>query len=162
MILNDKQLTAWAQSGGVQNFALHTINPASIDLRWSGRFRKAIPTSDRWTDVETTDYLTIAQGELYLLDTIEFVTMPDDCGGMLMLKSSVGRMGLEHLHAGWFDPSFSGTATLEIMATHPCPATITAGQRIVQLVLMRMAEIPAVSYALTGRYNGQNTPQVAR
>ena len=162
MILNDRQITAWAQSGGVKNFALHTINPASIDLRWSGRFRKAIPTSDRWTDVETTDYLTIAQGELYLLDTIEFVTMPDDCVGLLMLKSSMGRMGAEHLHAGLFDPRFRGTATLEIAGMHPYPVTITAGQRIVQLILMRMGEAPAIGYDVTGRYNGQNTPQVAR
>ena len=152
----------WAQGGGVVPFDPALTNPASLDLRCSGRWRKAVNTPERWTAVQDSDEIVINQGELYLLDTIETVTMPPDFGGMLMLKSSMGRMGLEHLHAGWFDPSFSGTATLEITNLHPYPVTLKRGQPIVQLVLIKMAQLPRRGYDVTGRYNGQAEPQVAR
>jgi len=162
MVMNDRMIHEWAKQGGATPFDPAMVNPASIDLRYSGRWRWATNTLERWTAVMDSDELVIEQGQLFLLDTIEYVTMPIDYGGMLMLKSSMGRMGLEHLHAGWFDPSFQGTATLEVTNLHPYPVTLKRGQPIVQLVLMKMAQRPSRGYDATGRYNGQNSPQVAR
>ena len=159
--MNDRMIHAWATDGGVTPYDPAMVNPASIDLRYSGRWRWATNTPERWTDVMDSDELVIEQGQLFLLDTIEYITMPIDYGGMLMLKSSMGRMGLEHLHAGWFDPSFEGTATLEVTNLHPYPVTLKRGQPIVQLVLT-WTGIPSRGYDVTGRYNGQNRPQVAR
>ena len=161
-VMNDRMIRDWALDGGVTPFDPAMVNPASIDLRYSGRWRWATNTPERWTAVNDSDELRIEQGQLFLLDTIEYVTMPIDYGGMLMLKSSMGRLGLEHLHAGWFDPAFSGTATLEVTNLHPFPVTLKRGQPIVQLVLMKMAQRPSRGYDVTGRYNGQNSPQVAR
>ena len=162
MVLNDVQLIEWAESGGVVPFTPTLINPASVDLRWSGRYRAAVNSPELWSEVKIAERLTLAHGSLYLLDTEEVINMPNDCIGLLMLKSSLGRKGLEHLHAGLFDPAFTGTGTLEMAGMHPFPVTITRGQPIVQLVMVMMTEPPVRSYALTGRYNGQSVPQVAR
>jgi deoxycytidine triphosphate deaminase len=162
MVANDVFIKKWANTYGIDPYTPENVNPASIDLCWSGRYRQAIPTPELWGDVQEAETLTIRQGELYLLDTAEYVVMPANYGGILMLKSSIGRKGLEHLHAGWFDPAFEGTATLEMAGMHPYPITIAKGQRIVQLVLIKMEALPSVNYGLTGRYNGQNTPQVAK
>ena len=162
-ILNDRLIRQWAEAGGLTPFDPACVNPASVDLRWSGRWRYS--TEAGWSDVceiESYAYLSLPRGGLYLLDTIEVVTIPTHLCGYLYLKSSIGRQGLEHLHAGFFDPGFTGTATLEIVNTAPWPVTITRGQRLVQLVLEQMAEPPLVPYTQTGRYNGQRGPQPAR
>ena len=155
------QIIEWASNGGIDPYDESLVNPASIDLRWSGRYRKAIMTQDRWSGVREANALTMHRDEFYLLDTLEFITMPDDTLGFLMLKSSSGRNGLEHLHAGLFDPGFSGTATLETENRHPYPLTITKGQPIIQLCLFR-GDVTALSYRETGRYNGQVSPTGAR
>lgn len=38
--------------------------------------------------------------------SIEFIKMPDDMVAILFSKSSAGRIGLEHLHAGFGDPGW--------------------------------------------------------
>lgn len=156
-VWNDKMLTEWAESGGVYPFDSSCINPASIDLRWSGKYRKA--NYDGWCDVMTVNRLSIERGELFLLDTMEYIIMPENASGILALKSSMGRKGLEHLHAGFFDPGFSGTATLEIMCVAPWEISLEVGQRIVQLVLYDMARQPEVSYRIKGHYVDQREPQ---
>lgn len=159
MIYPDWKLVEWIREGGIEPFHESCMNPASVDLRWSGRWRMA--ADGGFSGVHESDGLTIEPGRLFLLDTLEYVRMPGNVSGMLMLKSSIGRMGLEHLHAGFFDPGFHGTATLEVVNMAPWPVRLERGQRIVQLVLMEMMGRPDKDYGQTGRYNGQNTPQAA-
>lgn len=163
MIFTDNEIIAWAQGGGIAPFCAENVNPASIDLTWSGRLRVARPAG--WSD----EIVVPAQGEygfqpntLYLLDTAEYVVVPEDWAGMLMLKSSIGRSGLEHLHAGYFDPGFEGTATLEVKNMAPWVVRLRPGQRIVQIVFMALTGKPRASYRQTGRYGGQRGPTVAR
>ncbi len=159
-VIPDFELIQWALSGGVTPFDIACINPASIDLRWSGRYRIATP--DGWSKVHDPGQLTVAKGFFYLLDTLETVTVPLDWSGMLALKSSLGRQGLEHLHAGFFDPGFRGTATLEVHSLAPWPIDLVAGQPIVQLVFTQMKARPEKSYRITGKYNDQSEPEPAR
>jgi deoxycytidine triphosphate deaminase len=159
MVWNSEYILRWAEAGGITPLVPENINNASIDLRWSGRVRRADRYRQAWRDEETLDRLTLGVDELVLLDTLEVIEMPLDAGGMLMLKSSMGRMGLEHLHAGWFDPGFWGTGTLEMKNMAPWPVTIERNQRIVQLVMHQMVA-PAEAYA--GRYVGQHGPTAAR
>ncbi len=159
-VLSDNQIQEWASAGGVAPFDARLINPASIDLRWSGKSRCAYYCG--WSEIEDRDELVVVPGVLYLLDTVETVSMPVDACGLLSLKSSIGRMGLEHLHAGWFDPGFHGTATLEVKNMAPWTITLKRGQPIVQLALLSMSQEPRLSYKATGRYNGQEGPTPAR
>ena len=162
MVMIDTQIHKWANDGGVTPYNPAMVNPASIDFTLSGRVRYPVNSPELWGEVVMFDELVLQRGDFVLLDTLEYIRMPNDHGGNLMLKSSMGRKGAEHLHAGWFDPSFEGTATLEIVHLHPYPITLKKGQPIVQLVLEQTNGIPARGYDVTGRYNGQNSPQVAR
>lgn len=156
----DYMLAEWAEDGGIDPFDKKLVNPASIDLRWSGRFKVAIPnnTGPLWSETYIEDQLVIKQGEFYLLDTLEYIRMPRHATGQLYLKSSMGRMGYEHSHAGFFDPSFHGSGTLEFSNIAPWPLVIEKGQRIVQLELMQLVAPPERDYLVTGRYNGQSEP----
>ena len=159
MIWNDAAILQWLSRGGITPLDYDCINPASIDLRFSGKAFVSRVTG--WEALPDGD-LIMRPGDLYLMDTVEYVRMPPDVAGMLNLKSSIGRMGIEHLHAGWFDPAFHGTATLEMANLSKRPVTIEKGRRIVQLVLMEMVAAPQRSYIETGRYNGQTGPTKAR
>lgn len=176
MILNDKWIkdNSWM----FEPYDESRVNPASIDLCWSGRYKTAtgwygdenIVTWEKndklWSKVFEQDILTLCPNELYLLDTLETVQIPPDVCGILMLKSSMGRFGLEHLHAGFFDPGFGyenpSTGTLEIYNASPRCISIRRGQPIVQMVFMRMADVPERDYRTTGRYNGQKVPTEAQ
>lgn len=168
-VWNDEYLQAWASKGGVTPYSQECINPASIDLRWSGRYRvwlgepyHLLVTNQYmtgWSDVRNADFLTVYPETLYLLDSLEYIRMPEDASGFLALKSSTGRRGIEHLHAGFFDPGFHGTATLEILNVSSTPQILTSGERIVQMVIQQLVAKPSKSYRVTGRYNGQSDPQ---
>lgn len=157
MIINDYELTKWAMNGGLDPFNYDCVNPASIDLRWSGRFRAPVGFAvEAWSEVCELDQLVLTSNKLMLLDTLEVVTMPPDHCGMIALKSSMGRMGLEHMHAGFIDPGFRGTITLEMCVVSPWKVTLVKGQRIVQLMLMKMSSPPIHLYS--GRYQGDMQP----
>lgn len=156
------------------------VNPSSIDLRWSGRVRRmnlnlSNRTREVWNKQDLPDLflpytsheiLYIHPGEFVLVDTLETIQMPIDVCGLLMLKSSSGRFGLEHHHAGFFDPGFGlgnpSTGTLELTNTSAWVIAIRKGQPIVQMVFMRMENPPEADYRTTGKYNGQVTPQEAK
>lgn len=159
MIYCDYMIYQWALSGGVTPFDPACINPASIDLRWSGRYRIATPAG--WGRVIEADELTLRRSDFFLLDTLEVVSMPNNLCGTLALKSSMGRNGFEHLHAGWVDPKFSGSLTWEVENRAPWELTIKREQRIMQLVLAECYK-PNRDYSQTGRYNGQSEPEAAR
>lgn len=75
------------------------------------------------------------------------------CIGELRLKSSAARNGLDHALAGWIDPGFDGTLTLELHAHRPIE--LLAGKAYVQLVVASCLATPARSYQQTGRYVGE-------
>lgn len=76
------------------------------------------------------------------------------CTGELRLKSSAARNGLDHALAGWIDPGFDGTLTLELHAHRSIE--LVAGKCYVQLVVATMLAAPARSYQQTGRYVGES------
>lgn len=160
MILPDHELRKWASGGGISPYCEECINPASVDLRWSGNVRIATPAG--WTDVRECDEIELLPGCLYLMDTMEYLCIPTDCSGELVLKSSMGRVGLEHLHSGYFDPAFTGTGTLEMHVMAPWTIRLVKGQRIVQMILHRLESHPERDYSVTGRYVGQTGPTPAR
>jgi len=76
------------------------------------------------------------------------------CIGELRLKSSAARNGLDHALAGWIDPGFDGTLTLELHSHRPIE--LLAGKAYVQLVVAAMLATPSKSYQQTGRYVGEH------
>lgn len=177
MIWNDAKIKQWASNGGVTPYDESLVNPASLDLRL-GRFireplkcwhmkpdrmvTKKTPASEMWTDViEFTTY-TLNPGDLILCHSLEFTRIPVDACAMLLSKSSTGRIGLEHLHAGWGDSGFSGEWVFEIKNLAPWPIELRPHECYMQLVMMDMVAAPEKSYQITGRYNGQTGPEAHR
>jgi deoxycytidine triphosphate deaminase len=79
-----------------------------------------------------------------------------DVSGEYKLKSSLARIGLEHLNAGWCDPGWHGSAlTLELknMTRKTC-IIIKPGDRIGQMIFWRSQPVRlGDSYYYRGRYN---------
>lgn len=97
-------------------------------------------------------YLTYGSGLAGLMDVPPPVFVPSGIGE-LRLKSSAARNGLDHALAGWIDPGFDGTLTLELHAHRPIE--LLAGKAYVQLVVASCLATPARSYQQTGRYVGE-------
>lgn len=152
MIYIDRQLKKWAQSGGITPFVLSHINPASVDLCLGDTF------VDLKLDAQVQSaQIAINPGDAILATTVEFITMPSNAVGVVYLKSSLARQGLDHVLAGFIDPGFRGQLTLELH-THR-PIVLEAGQRVIQLVLYQ-TEVPDRTY--NGRYQDQEGPTRAR
>jgi dCTP deaminase len=148
------------------------VQPASVDVRLGTTFRvfhnhraPAIDLRDPPTnlteqvEVEEGEPFVIHPGEFVLGRTLEWVAMPDDIVCRIEGKSSVGRLGLiVHATAGFVDPGFEGTLTLEITNLTRIPIKLYPGLPIAQLSFMTLdapAERPYGHPDLGSHYQGQ-------
>jgi dCTP deaminase len=148
------------------------IQPASIDLRLGDSFRvfhnhraAAIdlrePPANLTEEVEVApdDAFVIHPGEFCLGRTLEWVELPDDIVARIEGKSSLGRLGLiVHATAGFCDPGWKGTLTLELNNLTRVPIKLYPGLLIAQLSFMALdqpAERPYGSSELGSHYQGQ-------
>ncbi|MEA2256588.1 MAG: dCTP deaminase, partial [Solirubrobacteraceae bacterium] len=148
------------------------VQPASIDLRLGRSFRVfhnhrisaidlAAPPKNLTEHVEVADgeSFVIHPGEFVLGRTQEAVELPDDLVARIEGKSSLGRLGLiVHATAGFVDPGFAGTLTLEITNLTRVPIILWPGKPIAQLSFMtldRPAERPYGHPDLGSHYHGQ-------
>jgi dCTP deaminase len=156
----------------VEPFDDTMIQPASIDLRLGTSFRvfhnhriTAIDLADpprnltEHVEVEDDESFVIHPGEFVLGRTQERVELPDDIVARIEGKSSLGRLGLiVHATAGFVDPGFKGTLTLEITNLTRVPIILWPGKPIAQLSFMaldRPAERPYGHPDLGSHYHGQ-------
>lgn len=153
MVKPDFWIRKWGEQGGVIPFRLEHVNPASYDITLGGHW--ICPT--RAPEEFQTEELTLFPGEVALATTMEVVKLPRDVVGDLKLKSSLGRLWLNHSLSGWIDCNFHGQVTLELQNLGPYPRKLTAGMRIAQIVFYQMEEPPEVAYGEsgTGHYQGQ-------
>jgi deoxycytidine triphosphate deaminase len=115
----------------------------------------------RWDDPLVFKTYVLWPGRFVLCHSAETTTIPRDAIATLYSKSSVGRDGLEHLHAGYGDQGFEGQWTWEFINVAPWPIILEVGKRYMQLVLME-AEVPMTDYSKTGRYQNQLGPTPSR
>ena len=106
------------------------ISPASIDFRLSKHLLR-LPSNTTidckdivnmpWEEIEIPeDGYIMLPNSLYLGSTVERLVLPNDIVATAEGKSTVGRLGLTvHVTAGWIDPGFDGTVTLEMVSTNP-------------------------------------------
>ncbi|MDQ3631786.1 MAG: dCTP deaminase [Actinomycetota bacterium] len=148
------------------------VQPASVDLRLGGSFRvfhnhrvAVIDLADPPTnltehvEVEDGESFVIHPGEFVLGRTHEWVELPDDLVARIEGKSSLGRLGLiVHATAGFVDPGWKGTLTLEITNLTRVPIVLWPGKAIAQLSFMALdapAERPYGTLGLGSHYAGQ-------
>jgi dCTP deaminase len=148
------------------------VQPASIDLRLGDTFRvfhnhraSAIDLRDpphnltEEVRVEPDEPFVIHPGEFVLGRTLEWVELPEDIVARIEGKSSLGRLGLiVHATAGFCDPGWKGTLTLELANLTRIPIRLYAGLLIAQLSFMTL-DAPALRpyghEQLGSHYQGQ-------
>ena len=158
------------------------IQPASVDLRLGGTFKTFVtPLGDpskakpidvtaaldpSWMETQTITqvdgadaFYQLDPGVFTLATTIERVRIPRHLAARVEGKSSLGRIGLlVHATAGFIDPGFEGTITLEMTNLSPRPILLKLGMKICQLSLYKMmgrVERPYGHPSLQSRYQGQ-------
>lgn len=153
MIKPDHWIRAFGEKGGILPFNPEQINPASYDVTLGKHW--VCPTRD--PESIEADEITLFPGEVLLATTREYLKMPRDVVADLKLKSSLGRLWLNHSLSGWIDCNFQGQVTLELQNLGPYPRILTSGMRIAQLIFMGMESAPEVAYGEKGRghYQGQ-------
>src|SRR5204862_1388907 len=130
----------------------HNHRTAAIDL--------AAPPQNLTEQIKITDEepFVIHPGEFCLGRTLEWVQLPGDVVARIEGKSSLGRLGLiVHATAGFIDPGWKGTLTLELNNLTRVPIKLYPGLLIAQLSFMgldRPAERPYGSAELGSHYQG--------
>jgi dCTP deaminase len=155
------------------------VQPASVDLRLGDSFRVfhnyRVATIDlRHPPGNLTEEVVVAPdepfvihpGEFCLGRTLEWVELPDDVVARIEGKSSLGRLGLiVHATAGFCDPGWQGTLTLELNNLTRVPIKLYPGLLIAQLSFMgldRPARRPYGSPELGSHYQGQRAATESR
>ena len=154
---------------------LDLVNPASINLTlsnkirvprwyWTWPLRRLAHKLDlpKWSEQKTFERHLLMPGKFVLLSTKEITRIPDNCGAWLFLRSTYGRLGLEHSHAAFGDPGFNGPWTLELSHIAPWPITLSAGDSVVQMIVFSSDSYPDQTYNVTGRYQNQRGPTPAK
>lgn len=129
----------------------------------SSDIRKTLPVVDleakqplKMREVDCTDGFVLMPGEVCLAHSVEVFNLPRWLTAEYRLKSSQARCFLEHLHAGWCDPGWTGsTLTLEFVnLSRFHPLKLRAGMKIGQITVTQHEEVPLErSYTVRGQYN---------
>ncbi|HEY5549324.1 MAG TPA: dCTP deaminase [Coriobacteriia bacterium] len=181
MVLSDRTIREQMLAGRIRIEPIDEddIQPSSVDLHLGPRFRVfrnsrypyIDPTMDQvglmdMVEASSEEPFVLHPGEFVLAATIERVSLPDDIVARLEGKSSLGRLGLLiHSTAGYIDPGWEGTITLELSNVANLPIVLTPGMAIGQVSFMLMTtpvDRPYGSPGLRSRYQGQTDPTASR
>jgi dCTP deaminase len=170
-LLSYLELRDLIDSGVIENSNYDAINSASIDLTLGSiilveeavlhndfkRLNKKASLNVRRVELGPETEYTLHPGEFILAQTVEVFNLPNNISAEYKLKSSMARLGLDHLNAGWADSGWFGSVlTLELKnVTRNHTIVLRAGDKIGQMVFFRHTAVPDdKSYAVRGSYNG--------
>jgi deoxycytidine triphosphate deaminase len=167
------ELVELVDRGVIEGASQDAINSASIDIHL-GQFiltevhslndikylNKKSSLNMHKVDLGADGEYCLAPGEFILAQSREVFYLPNDISAEYKLKSSMARLGLDHLNAGWCDAGWRGSVlTLELKnQTQGHRIVIRSGDRIGQMIFYRHAQVPEnKSYAARGTYNNDRT-----
>ena len=186
MILSDSALHERIISGSIgletesEYNLLEQIGPASIDFRLGHHFkvykRNKIATIDpqdtttlegmtELFHIPTGDFFMLHPGQFVLGVTMETIRVPYDLVARCEGRSSLGRLGIViHSTAGFIDPWFEGTITLEITNVNEVPIKLYPGMRFGQFAFQTIEGIVEQPYdkRKSSKYMHQNHPEESR
>ena len=181
MILSDRDIRAEIEGGRIviEPYLPEAVQPSSVDLHLGNRFRvfrnnRTAVIDPREEQPELTELVEIGGDEPFILHPNEFVlgatfervSLPDDLVARLEGKSSLGRLGLLiHSTAGYVDPGWEGTLTLELSNVANLPIKLYDGMKIGQISFQRLSSPVEIAYGdarIGSRYRGQTDPTASR
>lgn len=167
MLLSDRdirrELEQWLVIEPLED---HQIQAASVDLRLGEELR--LDTDLGYDSVSRIPDcgFSLKPGRFILGSTLEYMQFPPGLAGQLAGKSSLGRTGLQvHCTAGFIDPGFRGTLTLELSNLSATDIILRRGQPIGQVCIFRLSSSCDRPYGhpdLRSRYLDQRGPTAAR
>ena len=163
MILSDRDIKAAIkeeQLSFTPNLQPDQIGPSSIDLKLSPVFklfnltsnslldvRKGIPDNFLITHtVEKDSPFILHPNNFVLASTVEYIKIPDNMAVRVEGKSSLARMGILVHTAGFCDPGFEGTITLEISNQSNLAIAIYPDMYICQIAIEQLSSPAEVPY----------------
>lgn len=184
MILSDRTIRGLATNCGlIEPFDEDQLQPCSYDVRLDSRIKRFVKTNDsaiyiidgsskelHGVSMDALNLTNMAYalrpGEFILGSTVEAVSIPDYLACRFEGKSSLGRIGLTtHVTAGFIDPGFQGTITLEIKNENQFPILLKPGMLIGQLCFIRLNTKVDRMYGSAGlgsHYQNQSGPTASR
>lgn len=168
MILSD--IDIYTIKNRIKPFNIKNVGPASYDITLSTSFSRPVKpygNSDfqsldkkpEFKKVKCKNFI-LMPGEFALGSTVEEIHLPAYLAAKVEGRSGIGRLGLFIQNAGYVDPGFKGTITLEFFNASNRPIVLTAGRRIGQLVFEKLTSIPLNLY--NGHYQGQKDATPSR
>jgi deoxycytidine triphosphate deaminase len=132
MALSDSEIRDALNAGNlaIEPFEQASLGPAGYDLRLS-------------TEV------VLGPAEHHLVATMERVELGRGLAGMLHIRSSLAREGI-FASLALVDPGFRGQLTISLFNSSRRTVQLGAGERFVQLTLVRLGRDAAAKYE--GRY----------
>jgi len=185
MILSDRDIRKAIESGRVvidsdQPELFRHIHASSMDLRLGNIFKlyehskyaildpkkpETFAGNMRVVTIPDGDSFIVQPGEFVLGVTRESIKVPDDLVVRVEGRSSLGRLGIIiHSTAGFVDPGFEGTITLEISNLNRLPVALYPGMRVCQLAFEMMTSPAETPYNMKpgSKYQGQKLPEESR
>jgi dCTP deaminase len=153
VILSDVDLrTAQARYQLITPYRARNVQPASVDLTLGNEF---IANGAKFA---LTEAYELAPREFVLATTAETVAVPEHLVGQVKGRSTWARRGLVIESAGYVDPGFTGTITLELYNFSNSTLYLPIGERVCQIaftLLTSPAERPYGSEGLGSHYQHQ-------
>jgi len=130
------------------------LNGVSIDLRLGTEFKVSIPTKSPLIGMvdepieqffQTTfrsfgENFILHPNQLVLVNTFEYIRIPNDLVGMISTRSSLNRLGLNV--TSLIHPGYAGTLTLQLENNGINAINLTCGMRLIQLILFSSSAVP--------------------
>lgn len=179
MLLSYTEIRELVDAGVVKGVADGAINATSIDVRLGTRLLiedKPAP-NDFVRDLSRREPIALREvtmdhrgfimtpGQFVLAGTMEQFFLPDDISMQFLLKSSMGRNGLEHANSTWCDAGWrESVLTLEIRnVTQYHSLLIKPGMFVGQMKVFKHTRVPGEqSYSARGRYNNDGCVQAIK
>lgn len=179
MLLSHDELLVLVRTGVISGAKESAVNAASIDIHLGNKILVERNTEETSSIIDYSkrqrpvmDEVTLGEdgyilmpGEFILAQSVEVFNLPNNISAEYKLKSSMARIGLEHMNAGWCDAGWHGSVlTLEfknMLNNHAI--RIRPGDAIGQMIFFRHAPVPdSASYANRGRYNNNTEVSTIR
>lgn len=156
------------------------IGPSSYDIRLGHVFKvykhahiAVLDPSDSASFKNVSEVIEIEKGKPFIVQpgefvlgvTMERIRLPDHLVARVEGRSSLGRLGIIiHSTAGFIDPGFEGTITLEITNINRMPVALYPGMRVGQLAFETMTSPAEIPYhkKQSSKYMGQTLPEESR
>ena len=170
MLLGYNEICELIEQGVIESADYDCVNSASLDIHIGDHVLleadegSVLVLRDR-TPLKTVQHqlpFDVLPGEFVLASSREVFHLPNNISAEYKLKSSMARIALDHLNAGWCDAGWNGSVlTLEFKnVSNNHSIRLHKGDAIGQIVFFKHSPVPYdKSYEVRGRYNNDKTAQ---